>query len=568
MPSGRVKLKNPAARNFNAGAFLRFKSGEARQAGRAPAKFWFDAGAPKTILNHSPALRPADAGCGGRRLNFKKTAIIKKERIMELSDIGLVGLGVMGENLALNMESKGFRVTVFNRAHPGRESAVERFMKGRAAGRNFAGTENPADLVASLKSPRKIMLMVKAGAAVDSVIETLVPLLDRGDVIIDGGNSDFRDTERRVKDLADRGILFVGAGVSGGEEGALRGPSIMPGGNPEAWPLARGILQAVAAHLDDGSPCCEWMGPGGAGHFVKMVHNGIEYGDMQLIAEAYSVLKTGAGLDNEELARVFGEFNKGELDSFLIEITSKIMNFRDPNGGYLLDSILDVAGQKGTGKWTVQAALDENVPLSLITEAVYARFMSGRDSVRAKAEGIFSQASNPLGMDRPSAVAAVEKALYAAKMISYAQGFSLMASASEKHGWNLDFAAIARIWRKGCIIRAKFLTKISEAYGRDPKLENLLFDGFFADKVRECLGEFRAAVSACALAGIPVPCMSSALSYFDSLRRLDSSANLIQAQRDYFGAHTYERRDAPRGEFFHTDWANTGGKTRSGTYNV
>ena len=483
---------------------------------------------------------------------------------MKKSDIALIGLGVMGENLALNMESRGFKVSVYNRPHPDR-SAVKAFMEGRAKGRDFEGYEDLGSLAASLSRPRKLFLMLKAGAPVDATIESLIPLLDKGDVIIDGGNSDFHDTERRVKYLADKGLLFVGTGVSGGEEGALKGPSVMPGGNPEAWPLVKDILQAISAKLPDGSPCCEWMGSGGAGHFVKTVHNGIEYGDMQLISEAYAFLKTACGLGNEKLAEIFEEWNRGELESFLIEITARIMDYKDPKGGFLLDNILDVAGQKGTGKWTVMAALDEADPLSLITQAVYARFLSARKGEREEAASIFGGAESAdggIGAD------SVRDALYLSKMVSYAQGFSLLASASERYGWGLNLASIAKIWRNGCIIRARFLGKITEAYQKNPGLKNLLFDGFFAETLKSRAGGWRRVVSASALTGIAMPCTAGALSYFDSLKTRDSGANLIQAQRDYFGAHTYERTDSPRGKFFHTDWANTGGTTHSGTYNA
>ena len=481
------------------------------------------------------------------------------------ADIGLIGLAVMGENLALNMESKGFTVAVYNRNFPGEEGVVERFIKGRGKGKHFIGTHSIEQLVESVKRPHIIMMMVKAGAPVDELISQLVPYLSPGDVIIDGGNSDFHDTERRVMQLQEKGIYFVGTGISGGEEGALHGPSVMPGGAPEAWPLVKDILQGISAKLDDGTPCCEWIGSGGAGHFVKMVHNGIEYGDMQLISEAYALLKHRKGLDNDALAVVFDEWNGGELDSFLIEITANILRFRDEDGKPLLDKILDIAGQKGTGKWSALAAMDENDPLTLITEAVYARLLSALYAERKKASGLYPE---QVEVNENLYIEEVRQALYAAKLISYAQGFSLIRRASEHYGWNLDFGTIARIWRKGCIIRSAFLQKITEAYTKNPELENLLFDDFFRSKIQLSLLSWRKVVAEGALSGVALPAMSSALNYFDGLRTLHSSANLIQAQRDYFGAHTYERTDYERGHFFHTNWTGEGGSTVSGTYNA
>ncbi|WP_337940135.1 decarboxylating NADP(+)-dependent phosphogluconate dehydrogenase [Parabacteroides sp.] len=484
---------------------------------------------------------------------------------MKKADIGLIGLAVMGENLALNMESKGFTVAVYNRSFPGEEGVVDRFVNGRGKGKNFIATHSIEELVDAVKRPRIIMMMIKAGAPVDEMIEQLLPHMSPGDVIIDGGNSDFHDTERRVKEVEAKGLYFVGSGISGGEEGALHGPSIMPGGSPEAWPIVKDILQSIAAKLDDGKPCCQWIGEGGAGHFVKMVHNGIEYGDMQLISEAYSLLKNRKGLDNEEMSVVFEEWNKGELDSFLIEITTNILRFRDEDGKPLLDKILDVAGQKGTGKWSAIAAMDENDPLTLITEAVYARMLSALSDEREKASGLYPE---PVQLGENLYVEEIRQALYAAKLISYAQGFSLIRRASERYGWKLDFGTIAQIWRKGCIIRSVFLQKITEAYRKNPELENLLFDDFFRTKIQSALPSWRKVVAEGALSGVALPAMSSALSYFDGLRTQSSAANLIQAQRDYFGAHTYERTDRDRGIFFHTNWTGEGGNTVSGTYTV
>ncbi|KIO42974.1 decarboxylating NADP(+)-dependent phosphogluconate dehydrogenase [Sanguibacteroides justesenii] len=490
----------------------------------------------------------------------------------QISDIGLIGLAVMGENLALNLEHKGYTVSVYNRIHPGQKSAVARFLEGRGKEKHFVGTYTIQQLVESLRLPRKIMLMVKAGEPVDELIGQLVPYLSPGDVIIDGGNSDFKDTARRVKMLEEKGLYFVGSGISGGEEGALNGPSIMPGGSETAWPLVKDILQTIAAKLDDGSPCCEWIGSGGAGHFVKMVHNGIEYADMQLIAETYSILRRRTGKNNDEIGQIFEEWNRGELNSYLIEITANILHFRDANGQYLLDSILDVAGQKGTGKWSVMSALDEANPLTSVAEAVFTRFMSMRLEEREKASVLYpTEETGDLVTSatiNDSGIEAVKEALYAAKLISYSQGFSLMKRASMRYGWDLDFGAIAKIWRKGCIIRSAFLERITRAYHRDSTLDNLLFDTFFQDKIQLTLPALRGVVADGVFNGIALPCFSSALSYFDGLRTLRSPANLIQAQRDYFGAHTYERTDTERGRFFHTDWTGEEGETASGTYNA
>lgn len=486
---------------------------------------------------------------------------------MRFSDIGIIGLAVMGENLSLNFESKGYTVSVYNRIHPDRENVVDRFMKGRGAGKNFMPAYTLGQLVDSLKYPRKIMLMIKAGEPVDDMIRQLLPMLEPGDIIIDGGNSDFHDTERRMVELQQQGIRFVGTGISGGEIGALTGPSIMPGGDPEAWPYVKEPLQAIAAKLEDGTPCCQWIGKGGAGHYVKMVHNGIEYGDMQLIAETCYILKKHWGLGNAEIAGLFDLWNRGELNSYLVSITAEIFRYRQKNGRYLIDDILDVAGQKGTGKWTGIAALEEDEPLTLITEAVQARFLSALLTERERAAGLYAAAQQELPMKASGKSEVLKNALYASKLISYAQGFSLLRKASEHYGWELDYGTIAMIWRKGCIIRSAFLEQITRAYHMEPLLENLLFDEFFQNKIREALPMWRRVVANCALNGIPAPCMFAALSYFDGLHTLHSSAALIQAQRDYFGAHTYERIDAPRGKFFHTDWNDTGGAV-SGSYTI
>lgn len=486
---------------------------------------------------------------------------------MQQSDIGLIGLAVMGENLALNFESKGFAVSVYNRIHPGEEHVVDRFLKMRGTGKKFIPAYSIQELVASLKRPRKIMLMIRAGQPVDDVIHELSPFLEAGDVIIDGGNSDFHDTRRRVEELEKQGLLFVGTGVSGGEVGALTGPSVMPGGSVAAWPLVKDLLQSIAARLDDGTPCCQWIGPGGAGHYVKMVHNGIEYGDMQLIAETCSMLKRYWGLGNAKIAEVFSEWNRGELNSYLIGITADIFRFKDKDGRYLSDQILDVAGQKGTGKWTGVAALEESDPLTLVTEAVHARFLSALYDERRKASQIYRSASQRPEHNMAVRISDLQEALYASKLISYAQGFSLLKRAATHYGWSLDYGTVAMLWRKGCIIRSVFLEQITKAYRNNAALENLLFDDFFKEKITASLPAWRRTVAECMLNGIPMPCMASALSYFDGLCTLHSSANVIQAQRDYFGAHTYERTDAPRGQFFHTDWNGTGGAV-SGAYNV
>lgn len=484
---------------------------------------------------------------------------------MTKSDIGLVGLAVMGENLALNMESKGFRVSVFNRT----VEKVDHFIKGRGAGKNFYGAHSLEDLVGSLASPKKVFLMVKAGKPVDDLIDALIPLLDKGDVIIDGGNTHFPDTERRREYVESKGLLYIGTGVSGGEEGALKGPSMMPGGSPAAWPLVKPIFQSICAHVEDGSPCCDWVGEGGAGHFVKMVHNGIEYGDIQLICECYQIMKDYLGMTNEQMHEVFSEWNKGDLDSYLISITADILAKKDSDGGYVLDYILDTAGQKGTGKWTAEAALDSGTPLTLITESVFARSLSALKEERAKASGVLSGPSAlKFEGDRKAFLEKLRQALFCAKVVSYAQGYALMRAAAKEYGWNLNYGGIALMWRGGCIIRSVFLGRIKEAFDRNPGLENILLDPYFAEKTAAYQQSWREVISEVVLSGIPTPTLSSGLAWYDGYRCKRLPANLLQAQRDYFGAHTYERTDRPRGEFFHTDWTGHGGDTVSGTYNA
>lgn len=480
------------------------------------------------------------------------------------ADIGLVGLAVMGENLVLNMESKGFTVAVFNRT----VDKVDKFIEGRGKGKNFIPAHSITELVNSLKSPRKIMLMVKAGQPVDDFIELLLPQLQKGDIIIDGGNSHYSDTNRRTKYVESKGLLFVGTGVSGGEEGALLGPSIMPGGSPQAWPLIKPIFQAIAAKVADGSPCCEWVGENGAGHFVKMVHNGIEYGDMQLICEAYDILKNYVGLSANEMHFVFDEWNKGDMESYLIEITSDILAFKDKDDKPMVEKILDAAGQKGTGKWTGIAALDLGVPLTLIGESVFARILSSQKEERVKASKILRGPKPVFKGDKKAFIKDIEHALLASKLVSYAQGYVLMRSAAEEYGWNLNYGAIALMWRGGCIIRSAFLGKIKEAFDKNHSLSNLLIDPYFSEKVLSSEQSWRNVVIAAVTNGIPIPAFATALSYFDGYRAEILPANLLQAQRDYFGAHTYERIDKPRGEFFHTNWTGRGGNTSSTTYSV
>jgi 6-phosphogluconate dehydrogenase len=482
----------------------------------------------------------------------------------KLADIGLVGLAVMGENLVLNMESKGFTVAVYNRT----VQKVTDFVNGRGKGKNVIGAHTIEELVANLAKPRKIMLMVKAGKAVDDFIDLLVPHLESGDIIIDGGNSHYPDTERRTKYCEDKGLLFIGTGVSGGEEGALTGPSIMPGGSPKAWPSVKPIFQAIAAKVEDGSPCCDWVGEGGAGHFVKMVHNGIEYGDMQLICEAYLIMKNLLGLSGDEMHNVFTEWNKGVLDSYLIEITRDILGVKDADGSPLVEKILDTAGQKGTGKWTGQASLDFGVPLTLIGEAVYARCLSATKNERVEASKVLSGPAPEFKGDKKAFISDMEQALFASKLVSYAQGYVLMRTAAKEKGWNLNYGGIALMWRGGCIIRSTFLGKIKEAFDRNPELNNLLLDPFFKEKIEAAQAAWRRVVSTAVLNGIWTPAMSTALNYFDGFRTERLPANLLQAQRDYFGAHMYERTDKPRGEFFHTNWSGRGADTASSVYVV
>ncbi len=483
---------------------------------------------------------------------------------MSKADIGLVGLAVMGENLVLNMESHGFTVAVYNRT----VEKVNSFVNGRGKGKKIIGTKSIEELVASLNSPRKIMLMVKAGKPVDDFIELLIPHLDKGDIIIDGGNSHFPDTIRRTKYLEEKGFLFIGTGVSGGEEGALKGPSIMPGGSTAAWPSVKPIFQSIAAKVEDGTPCCDWVGENGAGHFVKMVHNGIEYGDMQLICEAYQIMKDLLGMTYDEMHQVFKEWNEGELNSYLIEITRDILAYKDEDGGALVEKILDTAGQKGTGKWTVLASLDYGAPLTLIGEAVYGRTLSSQKEERVEASKILSGPKPKFDGDKKQFVNDLMQALYASKLVSYAQGYVLMKYAAQEFGWKLNNGGIALMWRGGCIIRSVFLGKIKEAFDKNPNLTNLLLDPFFKEKIESSQAAWRKVVSTAALNGIWIPALSTALNYFDGFRNGRLPANLLQAQRDYFGAHTYERTDKPRGEFFHTNWTGRGGTTASTTYSV
>ena len=480
------------------------------------------------------------------------------------ADIGLVGLAVMGQNLVLNMADHKYTVAVFNRT----VSKIDEFLDGPAKGKSIVGARDIKDFVATLKIPRRVMLMVKAGDPVDDLINELLPFLEKGDIVIDGGNSHFPDSQRRYEELKAKGILFVGAGISGGEEGARHGPSIMPGGNPEAWPHVKGVFQAIAAKSDDGAPCCDWVGEGGAGHYVKMVHNGIEYGDMQLICEAFDLLRKGARFTFGELGKTFTDWNKGPLDSYLIEITADIFTKMDTDGKPLLEKILDVAGQKGTGKWTGIDALDRGMPLTLIGEAVFARCLSALKEERVEASRHYKAPSYSTGLQKEEFSNAISQALYASKLISYAQGFMLMRTASEENKWKLNFGSIALMWRGGCIIRSKFLGKIKEAYDKNPKLASLLLDPFFIGELKRCSESWRKTVSEGAMIGIPLPCFSTALSFFDGYRSEHLPANLLQAQRDYFGAHTYERVDKPRGQFFHTNWTGTGGNVSSSTYNV
>jgi len=468
---------------------------------------------------------------------------------MQKADIGLIGLAVMGQNLALNMNDHGYTVAVYNRT----TAKVDEFLQGPAKGSNIIGIHSIEQFCASLKTPRKIMIMVKAGPPVDSVIETLMPYLDAGDIVIDGGNSLYTDTERRTKTLAEAQLHFIGMGVSGGEEGARHGPSLMPGGSPSAWTQIKDIFQAIAAKVDN-EPCCHWIGSGGAGHFVKMVHNGIEYGDMQLICEAYQLMREAMKLPVADLEQVFDQWNKGVLDSYLIEITRDILRVMDQDGSPLVDKILDSAGQKGTGKWTAINALDSGIPLTLIGEAVFARYLSALKAQRVNAAKILSGPSYRFEGEAGQYIQYIHDALYSSKIISYAQGFMLMKQASADHGWELNLGNIALVWRGGCIIRSRFLGNINQAFTSNPELENLLLDDFFKNAVEKAQPGWRKAIQLAIEYGIPTPAFSSALAFFDGYRSANLPANLLQAQRDYFGAHTYERIDKPRGEFFHTDW--------------
>ena len=482
----------------------------------------------------------------------------------QLSDIGLIGLAVMGENLVLNMESKGFRVAVYNRT----TKKVDDFLAGRAKGKNISGAHTIEDFVKLLSRPRKIMIMVKAGSAVDDMINTLIPHLEKGDIIIDGGNTHFPDTNRRTAFVESKGLLYIGTGVSGGEEGALLGPSIMPGGSKDAWPHVKPIFQAIAARVEDGSPCCDWVGENGAGHFVKMVHNGIEYGDMQLICEAYQIMRDLLHMTADEMHLVFREWNTGDLNSYLIEITRDILAYKDTDGKPLVDKILDTAGQKGTGKWTGVAALDLGIPLTLIGEAVFARCLSAVKDERVRASKILKGPAPVLKGSKTKLINDLKDALYASKIVSYTQGYALMMAAAAEYGWKLNYGGIALMWRGGCIIRSVFLGRIKEAFDNNPSIANLLLDPFFREKVEKSQKGWRNVVSLAATNGIPVPAISSALGYYDGYRCGKLPANLLQAQRDYFGAHTYERIDKPRGQYFHTNWTGRGGTTSSSTYNV
>jgi 6-phosphogluconate dehydrogenase len=480
------------------------------------------------------------------------------------ADIGLIGLAVMGQNLVLNMADHGYTVAVFNRT----ASKTDEFLQGPAKGKTIMGFHDLKDFVKRLKRPRRIMMMVKAGDPVDEFITLLLPLLQKGDILIDGGNSFYPDTQRRYEELSAKGILYIGTGISGGEEGARHGPSIMPGGNPDAWPHVKDIFQAIAAKSEEGDPCCDWVGNGGAGHYVKMVHNGIEYGDIQLICEAYHLMHAGLEISYPDLAKLFDDWNRGSLNSYLIEITSEIFRKKDQDGSPLLEHILDVAGQKGTGKWTGISALELDVPVTLIAEAVYARFLSTEKEERVAVSKLYPFSKKEFSGDRKALCQKISEALYASKIISYAQGFALMRKASVLYKWNLNFGSIALMWRAGCIIRSKFLGKIKEAFGKNSKLPNLLADPFFVGEISRCQNAWREVISFGVLSGIPLPCMGAALSFFDGYRSARLPANLLQAQRDFFGAHTYERVDQPRGKFFHTNWTGTGGDVSSSSYSV
>jgi len=484
---------------------------------------------------------------------------------MSKADIGLIGLAVMGENLILNMESKGFTVACYNRT----TSKVDDFINGRAKGKKILGAHSIPELVGLLQRPRKVMLMVKAGKPVDEFIEQVIPHLEPGDIIIDGGNSHYPDTTRRTQYVESKGLLYIGTGVSGGEEGALTGPSIMPGGSPAAWPAVKPIFQKICAQTDKGEPCCEWVGENGAGHFVKMVHNGIEYGDMQMICETYQMMKQGLGMTNQEMCEVFTEWNKTELDSYLIEITRDILGFKAENGEEVVDVILDTAGQKGTGKWTAIAALDAGMPLTLIGEAVFARCLSAIKDERVAASKVLpGPKPAPFTGNKVAFIKNLKLALYASKVVSYAQGYQLMRAAAQENGWNLNYGGIALMWRGGCIIRSAFLGKIKKAFDKDPGMVNLLMDPFFTKVAKKAQTSWRRVVATSVKMGIPMPTISSALAYYDGYRCERLPANLLQAQRDYFGAHTYERVDKPRNQWFHTNWTGRGGTTAASTYVV
>jgi len=480
------------------------------------------------------------------------------------ADIGVVGLAVMGENLVINLESKGFTVACYNREL----EMIDELINGRASGKNVIGCYTVEELVKSLKRPRKIMMMIRAGEPVDSFINILLPLLEDGDIIIDGGNSYFRDTIRRTELVESKNKLYIGTGVSGGEEGALLGPSLMPGGSPAAWQHLKPIFQKIAAHTDAGEPCCEWVGENGAGHFVKMIHNGIEYGDMQMICETYQMMKYGLGMSNQQMHEVFKRWNESELNSYLIEITRDILAYKDEDGNYVLDLILDTAGQKGTGKWTAVTALDTGQPLTMVTEAVFARCLSALKDERLAASKVLAGPNKVYDGDKKLFTEHLRQALYASKIISYAQGYQLMRAAAAEYKWKLNYGGIAMIWQGGCIIRSAFLGKIKDAFNKNPELNNLLLDPFFKNAVEKAQDAWRRVVTAAVNIGIPMPAISSALAYYDGYRAQRLPANLLQAQRDYFGAHTYERLDKPRGEFFHTNWTGRGGETSSSAYVV
>src|ERR1041385_4041175 len=480
------------------------------------------------------------------------------------ADIAVIGLAVMGQNLILNMNDHGFVVVAFNRT----VEKVDHFLANEAKGTQVIGAHSIEEMVARLKKPRRVMLMVKAGKAVDEFIEHLLPHLEQGDIIIDGGNSLFEDTIRRTKYVESKGLQYIGTGVSGGEEGARHGPSIMPGGSPAAWPHVKAIFQGIAAKVDDGTPCCDWVGEGGAGHYVKMVHNGIEYGDMQLICEAYNLLKAGLGLTADQMHDVFAEWNKSELNSYLIEITRDILAFKDTDGQPLVDKILDTAGQKGTGKWTVVSSQDLGIPVTLIAEAVYSRCVSAMKDERVAASKKLRGPKPAIKGDTKKIIEGIRLALYASKIVSYAQGYQLMRAAAAEYKWNLNYGGIALMWRGGCIIRSVFLGDIKKAFDKNAKLTNLLLDPFFKKAIKECQRAWRATVAIAVKKGIPVPAFSTALAFYDAYRSERLPANLLQGQRDYFGPHTYERIDKPRSEFFHTNWTGRGGTTASGTYTV